>query len=77
MVLHAPDEDGRTIELFGNTAEIGVECVARGIVAQKRAPVFGRENKMNVNRGKGLWHGVMMAKSGVVRQLEVDTMEIK
>src|SRR5437773_8139453 len=62
VVFHATDEDGRAIELFGNAAEIGVERVARGFVAQERAAVFGGEDEMNVNDGKGLWHGAKMAK---------------
>ena len=55
MVFHAADEEGRAIELFGDAAEIRVECVARGFVAQERAAVFGGEDEMNVNGGKGLW----------------------
>jgi hypothetical protein len=60
MVLHAADEDGRTIELFGDAAEIRMERVARGFVAQQRTAVFGGENEMNVNGGKGLRHGGRM-----------------
>src|SRR5437667_4668947 len=56
MVFHATDEDGRAIELFGNPAEIRVEGVASGFVAQELATVFGGEDEMNVNGGKGLWH---------------------
>ena len=45
-----------SIELFRDTAEIRVERVARGFVAQERTTVFGGEDEMNVNGGKGLWH---------------------
>ena len=55
MVFHAADEEGRAIELFGDAAEIRMERVARGFVAQERAAVFGGEDEMNVNGGKGLW----------------------
>ena len=41
MVFHAPDEDRRTIELFGDAAEIRMERIARGFVAQERSAVFG------------------------------------
>ena len=58
------------IELFRDTAEIRVERVARGFVAQKRATVFGGEDQMNVNGGKGLWHVRRMANRGTVRQRE-------
>ena len=51
VVFHAADEDGRAIELFGNTAEIRVEGVASGFVPQDRATIFGGENEMNVNGG--------------------------
>jgi hypothetical protein len=35
VVFHSSGEDGWTIELFRDTAEIRVERVARGFVAQK------------------------------------------
>ena len=56
VVFHAADEEGRAIELFGNAAEIRMERVARGFVAQERTAVFGGEDQMNVNGGKRLWH---------------------
>ena len=55
------DEEGRAIELFGDAAEIRVERVARGFVAQERPAVFGGKDQMNVNGGKGLWHERKMA----------------
>ena len=48
--------------MFGNPAEIRVEGFASGFVAQERAAVFGGEDEMDVNDGKGLWHGAKMAK---------------
>jgi len=36
--------------------EIRVKRVACGFVAQERPAVFGREDEMNVNGGKRLWH---------------------
>src|ERR1035438_447728 len=59
VVFHAADEDGRAIELFGDAAEIRVERVARGFVAQERPAVFGGEDQMNVNGGKRLWHSAI------------------
>ena len=59
VVFHAADEDGRAIELFGDAAEVRVERVARGFVAQERPAVLGGENQMNVNGGKGLWHNAI------------------
>ena len=47
-----------------------MERVARGFVAQKRTTVFGGEDEMNVNGGKGLWHVGRMANRGTVRQCE-------
>jgi len=70
VVFHSPGEDGRTIELFRDTAEVRVERVARGFVAQKLTTVFGGEDEMNVNGGKGLWHFRRMANRGAVRQRE-------
>jgi hypothetical protein len=77
MVFHAADEDGWAIELFGNAAEVRVKRVARGFIAQKRTAVFGGENEMNVNRGKGLWHGGRMSKSELARQSGINAMKIK
>jgi hypothetical protein len=65
MVFHPTDEDGRAIELFENPAEIRVEAVASGFVAQEGATVFGGEDEMNVNGGKRLWHvGSMPDQNG-------------
>jgi hypothetical protein len=73
MVLHAADEDGRAIELFGDAAEIRVERVARGFVAQERPAVFGEEDQMNVNGGKGLRHdAIVMPNRGDVCQSQRD-----
>ena len=55
VVFHAADEDGRAIQLFGNAANMGMQRVARGSVAQERSPVFG-DAQMNVNGRKGLGH---------------------
>lgn len=60
MVFHATDEEGRAIELFGNAAEKRMKRVARGFVAQERPAIFGGEDQMKVNGGKGLWHGGRM-----------------
>ena len=51
VVVHAADEEGWAIELFGDAAEIRIERVARGFVTQERSPVFGGENEMNGNGG--------------------------
>ena len=68
VIFHAADLDGRAIELFGNPAEIRMERVARGFVAQERPAVFGGEDQMNVNGGKGLWHDGRMANCGGIFQ---------
>ena len=44
-----------------HAAEIRMERVARGFVAQERPAVFGGEDQMNVNGRKGLWHERKMA----------------
>jgi hypothetical protein len=46
----------QAIVLFGDAAEIRMKRVARGFVAQEWSAVFGGEDQMNVNGGKGLWH---------------------
>jgi hypothetical protein len=49
VVFHAAAEDGRAIELFGAAAEIRMEGVAHGLVAQERPPFFGGEDEMNAD----------------------------
>ena len=73
VVFHATDEEGRSIELFGDAAEIRMERVARGFVAQERPAVFGGEDQMNVNGGKGLWHGARMPNRVRVFQSQRDS----
>ena len=49
-----------------------MERVARGFVAQERAAVFGGEDQMNVNSGKGLWHvGRMVNRGGICERESV------
>lgn len=73
VAFHAADEEWRAIELFGDAAEIRMERVARGCVAQERPAVFGGENQMNLNGGKGLWHDGRMVNRGVVCERESAT----
>jgi hypothetical protein len=54
-----------------------VERITNGFVAQERATVFGGEDEMNVNGGKGLWHGARMSKLESVRQSGINAMKIK
>src|SRR5262245_7114201 len=49
VVFYAANADGWTIELLGDAAQIRMECLARGFVAQKRTTIFGGEDEMNVN----------------------------
>jgi hypothetical protein len=77
VVFHAADEEGRAIELFGDAAEMRVERVARGLVAQERPAVLGGEDEMNVNGGKRLWHGGRMVNRGGVRQREDCAASVK
>ena len=60
MIFHAADFDGRTIELFGNAAQIRVQRTTRDLVTEQRTTVFGGKGEMNVNGGKGLWHDVRL-----------------
>ena len=52
VVFDSPGEDRRAIELFGDAAEIRVQRVARGFVAQERPTIFGGEDEMDINGGK-------------------------
>ena len=49
-----------------------MERVARGFIAQERSTVFGGEDEMNVNGGKGLWHVRRMANRVGVFQSQRD-----
>ena len=72
MIFHAADLDGRTVELFGNAAEIRVQRIACRLVAQQRAAVFGGKDEVNVNGGKGLWHDERMTNQVGVFQSQRD-----
>ena len=77
-------EDGRANELFGDAAEIRVERVVRGLVAQEQLAVFGGEDQMNASSGKGLWHSTIQdapfghsfrdARESFVRRNPVETL---
>jgi len=64
MVFHATDEERWAIELLGDAAEIRMQRVARGFVAQERPAILGGKDQVDVNGGKGLWHEAKIAKSG-------------
>ena len=56
VVFYATDLNWRAIQLFGNAAQIRMQRIARGFIAQQWATVFGGKDEMNVNGGKRLWH---------------------
>ena len=56
MILDAANDDRRTLQLFGNAAEIGVEAITHGLIAQPWPAFLGRKDQMNVNSGEGLRH---------------------
>jgi len=50
VVLHTTDDDGRTVELFGNAAEIGVGFGPEGGIAEERVAIFSGKDKVEVPR---------------------------
>jgi hypothetical protein len=52
-VFHPADENGRAIELFGNAAELRIEGIARGFVAQERSALFAGEGQTRVSDQTG------------------------
>jgi hypothetical protein len=58
VVIHAADNDGRTIELFRYASEVGVGFGAEDRIAQEWMAVFGGKDEVKINGGEGLWHGV-------------------
>jgi hypothetical protein len=56
MIFNATDQERRTFQGFGNTAELRMQCVAHRLVGEKWATFFGGENQMDVNGGEGLGH---------------------
>ncbi|MDA1277144.1 MAG: hypothetical protein O2960_24285 [Verrucomicrobia bacterium] len=45
VILDTSNEDGRTIEFFGNLTQISVQGSANLLVPKKRPTVFGREDQ--------------------------------
>lgn len=56
VVLYAADPDRRAFDLFADAAQVGVQRVARDLVAKERTTLFRRENEVDVHGGKGLQH---------------------
>jgi hypothetical protein len=50
----ASNSDGRTLNSAKNSTEIGVSGLEQVAFTKKRAAVFGRENEMYQQTGKGL-----------------------
>jgi len=44
-------EERRTLQRFGNAAELRMKLFADGFVVQERAAFFGGEDEMDVNGG--------------------------
>ena len=53
VVRGASDSDGRTLNSAKNATEIGVSGLDQVAFTEKRAAVFGRENEMYQQTGKG------------------------
>jgi hypothetical protein len=58
VISGASDSDGRTLNSAKNATEIGVSGLEQVAFAEKRAAVFGRENEMYQQTGKGLRHSI-------------------
>ena len=56
VVLHSPNEDGRTIQPFGNLSQIRVQPPTKLLIPKKWTTVFGGEDEVNVNDRQGLGH---------------------
>ena len=59
VVIHAADDDGRAVELFGDPAEIGMGFGTESGITEEWLAVFGGKDKVEVNGGEGLRHGVV------------------
>jgi hypothetical protein len=64
MIFRAADDEGLAIVMSENAAKAAMQFLAERFVAQKWPAFLGRENCMHQNLGEGLWHGLMMLKSG-------------
>jgi hypothetical protein len=54
VISGTSNSDGRTLDSAKNAPEIGVSGLEQVAFAEKRAAVFGRENEMYQQTGKGL-----------------------
>jgi len=57
MFLHAADDEGLAIEIREDAAEGAVEFLAERFVAEERAAILGREDRVQEDRCVRLRHG--------------------
>ena len=57
VIFNAVDKHGRAAEFQGDARQIGVRGFRQIPVREEWCPVFGGENQMHENGGKGLRHG--------------------
>ena len=72
MVLHAADDDRRTIEFLGDPAEVRMGFVPELGIAEEGFAVLRREDEVEEGRGKGLGHGNGLNTSLVQRGFSED-----
>src|SRR5450756_248621 len=58
MVFHPADDERRAFERLGNAAQVGMQGVTRGFVAEEGATFLRRKDEVNIDAGERLGHGV-------------------
>ena len=64
VILDTPNNERLAIVFGEDAAEVAMQFVPQGFVAEKRTAIFGREDGVNQNFGEGLGHTVMMGVHG-------------
>src|SRR6266567_2182082 len=69
VIFYSADLQRRAFKLFGNGTQVRMQRFPKDFVAQQRPALFGREDEMNVNRRKRLWHGVVPVNGATPSEL--------
>ena len=62
VISHSADDDGLTIELGQDPAEVFMQFLPQQTVVEEWAAVFRGESRVNQNLCERLWHGARMSE---------------
>ena len=65
MIFHAANDDWLAFEIGEDAAEVAVQFITQGFVADQGPAVFGGKDRMHEDFGERLRHGGMMRESAI------------